>query len=307
MSQHSEQRAPSTAHIRSFVGRHPVSSFLVLAYVGLWTCWMPILFLGAPPRPFSALAVIVGLAVPAFLVTAVTSGRDGVRQLVHRSVRWRVGLRWYLVAVLAIPLGTLAVAMLLGTPSVDGSLAVWFGLELLLALVTVQLFEEVGWVGFAQYTLQGRYGPMRTSLLLGTAFGLIHLPTYFRAPITGRQVVGVLVTMVMVIPLSILLRILIAWLSNRTALSVLLAALLHASFNTASGSEFLGRLGAGPVASLLPLAVVAVLGLVVAVATKGRLGYDPGRTAEPEVAVPGRRPPLEHARIALASPREHVG
>ena len=63
--------------VRSFVGRHPVGCYLVLAFVIFWASWMPVLFFGAPPRPFSAIGAVLGLALPGFLITAATDGRAG--------------------------------------------------------------------------------------------------------------------------------------------------------------------------------------------------------------------------------------
>jgi hypothetical protein len=39
---------------------------------------------------------VLGSAVPAFVVTALVSGRAGVWDLARRSLRWRVPLRWYI-------------------------------------------------------------------------------------------------------------------------------------------------------------------------------------------------------------------
>ena len=44
----------------SFVGRHPVGTYLVLAFAIFWASWMPVLFFGAPPRLFSAVGAILG-------------------------------------------------------------------------------------------------------------------------------------------------------------------------------------------------------------------------------------------------------
>ena len=58
----------------SFVGRHPVGSYLVLAFAIFWASRMPVLFFGAPPRPFSAVGAIFGLAVPVFLMMCARRG-----------------------------------------------------------------------------------------------------------------------------------------------------------------------------------------------------------------------------------------
>jgi uncharacterized protein len=73
--------------VMSFVRRHPVVSYLVLASAIFWASWMPVLIFDAPPRPFSAVGAILGLALPAFLMTAATDGRAGVRDLLRRTLR----------------------------------------------------------------------------------------------------------------------------------------------------------------------------------------------------------------------------
>jgi hypothetical protein len=47
------------------------------------------------------------LALPAFLVTAATSGKAGVLDLLGRCLRWRGAVRWYLIALLGLPVATL--------------------------------------------------------------------------------------------------------------------------------------------------------------------------------------------------------
>ena len=101
----------------SYVGRHPVASYLVVAFAIFWASWMPVLLFGAPPRLFSAVGAILGLALPAFLVTAATEGRAAVHDLLRRTLRWRVGLGWYLLAILAIPVGALLLAPLFLGPA----------------------------------------------------------------------------------------------------------------------------------------------------------------------------------------------
>jgi membrane protease YdiL (CAAX protease family) len=193
-------------------------------------------------------------------------------------------LRWA-IALCAIPVGAVMAAWLLLGASPDDVLgdgglrlvAVFF-VEVLIALVTVQLFEELAWTGLVQHRLQRRHGAMRASLLVAPAFAMIHLPTYFiGAPVTGEKAVAVLMQMTVVIVFAAFFRVLVTWTYNVTASSVLMASTLHASFNTASGSTFVGHLApegaSGSMASFLPLLSVVALACVVTLGSRGGLGF----------------------------------
>jgi len=262
--------------MRSFVGRHPVGSFLVAAYAIFWASWLPVLFLGAPPRVFSALGAILGLALPAFLVTAAADGTPGVRDLVGRALRWRVGIGWYLAALLAIPVGALLLApMFLGLAPVEGLQQNWpllftaFVPQLLLALVSVQFFEELGWSGLLQHRLQARHGPLKASLLVALAFAFLHVPTYLSVPLSGPSAVRDLSVLIIVMPFAVCFRILIAFAYNRTAYAVLIAAITHASFNEAS--ELISPNVPGPLGQVLAFAATGLLALLAVVLSRGAL------------------------------------
>lgn len=287
-----------TSSIRGLIRHRPVAAFLVLSFVGMWLSLLPVLLFGAPMRLFSAIGAASGLALPAFLVTAITGGRVGVRDLAGRALRWRVGVHWYALAILGIPAGVVLIAATFLGPAPLGALADrWtlllkvFAPEVLIALVTIQLFEEIGWAGFVQHRLQGRHGALLASLLVAPAFALIHLPTYFvGGPITGEKVLLVLVQMLPIALFAVFFRVLITWLYNGGGQSILLAALLHASFNTTSGPGLTPALVPASAAMWLPLAAVAALAALAVVATRGRLGYRrQGDVAAPREVSPGAR------------------
>lgn len=220
----------------------------------------------------------MGLALPAFLVTAATDGKAGVRDLLRRTLRWKVGPGWYLLAALAIPVGALLLASIfLGQAPLQGFLGNWsmlftaFVPQLLLALVTVQFFEELGWAGFVQHRLQARHGALKASLLVALAFAFLHLPTYLRAPISANSAVRDLSVLAIVIPFAIAFRILITYAYNRAAYAVLVAAITHASFNEAS--ELIAPNVQSPLTQVLAFASTALLALLAGVVSKGTLGY----------------------------------
>ena len=287
------------------MARHPVAAFLVMVYALGWSTLLAADYLGLPMLLVSSLGVVSGLALPAFLVTAATGGKAGVRDLLGRCLRWRVGIGWYLLASLGLLTATLLVASAFPGVAPFQALAQKWSLfftmflpGILIPLVITHLFEEAGWTGFMQDTLQKRRGPLLASILVAPAFVLFHLPlSFLEAPrITLAVVQLALVQLAVQAIVVVFFRVGITWLYNVTGRSVLIVALFHSSFNSAgTGSEyarrFIEELIAGPAVLLIPMVVVAVLAVLVAVLTRGRLGYEPKRAAprpasEPPVIQP---------------------
>src|SRR5215213_9553845 len=141
---------------RRGVVRHPVLTFMLVSLGAYFvTVAIPpivnseILPFGLPLHGVVGGALGVGFA--AFLVTAALSGRAGVADLVRRTVRWRVPVRWYLVGLLTVPVGATLLSLAIYGPR---ALAAPFGgwpralaevaAVFLLQLVLFQLAEEIG-------------------------------------------------------------------------------------------------------------------------------------------------------------------
>ena len=284
------QRPDSSSSLRDLAARHPVAAFLVMGYTLAWTIQLAAFQLGLSLRLLSSLSMIFGLALAAFLVTAVTAGKAGVRDLVGRCLRWRVGIRWYLLALLGLLVGTLLLASaFVGLAPLQVLVQEWplfftmFVPEILIAFVLIQLWEEAAWTGFMQDTLQERHGPLLASLMVAPAFALGHL----MINLLEQPLVFAFVFVAVQAVIGIFLRVVIMWLYNGAGRSVLIVALFHSAFNSATGSggmRFTGELISGPEAQWVPLAVLAVVAVVVAVLTRGRLGYEFERAAGPAEA-----------------------
>ncbi|MET0833981.1 MAG: CPBP family intramembrane glutamic endopeptidase, partial [Actinomycetota bacterium] len=226
---------------------------------------------------WGSLGTIFGVALAAVLVVAASDGRAGVRDLARRSLRWRVGVRWYLLAVLGLPVVVLAGAIaLFGTAALAALAGDWRLLftrvlpVLLLQLALFQLAEEVGWMGFLQARLQDRHGPLKASLLVTVPFALWHLPDLF----AQLGLATALIFLPILAAAHLCARVVLGWLYNATGASVLLVAVLHASFDTTVNR--VGLFIPGPDGTALVLAtgafLLAAVGLVVA--TRGRLAYE---------------------------------
>src|SRR5215218_10504676 len=114
---------------QGLLARHPLLFYVLIAYGGTWIIWLPFLLsadgLGlmsfSSPLPLivaGGLGTFTGPALAAFIMTGVTEGRESIRRLLQKIVLWRVGLRWYLFALLGLP-----VILALGAIVVPGNLA----------------------------------------------------------------------------------------------------------------------------------------------------------------------------------------
>jgi membrane protease YdiL (CAAX protease family) len=307
-----DRRLAPHSPLRGLVASHPVVAFLVLAFGFGWISLIPILLaengfgvvpVELPVTVVQTIATVLGLALPAFLVTAASGGKEGVRDLVGRLLRWRVGLHWYLFVVFGLLLGVVLTAIVLHGAAPLGALAQNWALLFTVFLPGVvvpflhtNLWEELGWTGFLQSTLQDRRGPLVASLIVVPFFALFHLPARFVAgwivdehtPLAQVPSValGYFVSTVVV---AVFLRILIMWIYNGSGRSLIIVGLFHSAFNMTIGTQVMPELLNLPASetSLMCLGVLAVLTVGVVVFTRGRLAYK----ARPAGAVGGAAQP----------------
>jgi uncharacterized protein len=158
---------------QSVLARHPLASYFLITFAFSWLLYLPALLtfygvLSLSPQIVGLLTIagLLGPILSGFVMTSVSEGRPGMVRLLRRIVLWRVGLRWYLFALIGIP-----VVMVFGTIIRPGALGSFdisaqpFTLVYLSALVSMvliggPLFEEPGWTGFAQPRLQRLHGPL---------------------------------------------------------------------------------------------------------------------------------------------------
>ena len=288
------QPAPHYSAPRRLVARHPVAAFLVMVFAFTYlTALVPLLTQRAIlPFGLTLWGTLIGLfcCAPAFLVVAATHGRAGVRDLARRSLRWRVGLKWYLVALLGLPIATLLCASaLFGLAPLRALVDRWqllFTLVvpmLLFRVVVLNLTEEIGWMGFLQDLLQESYGPLKASVLVTIPFALWHLPSWMlELGFTIAQLHLALAVTVLFGVSHLTARVFEMWLYNNANRSVLLVTLFHSTFNTTvSPRGFGGEFIPSGAALLIATGVVAAAAMLVVIFTRGRLSYEPERTPQP--------------------------
>jgi membrane protease YdiL (CAAX protease family) len=219
--------------------RHPTLTFFLLTFLLTWMVWVP---RALHPDGWAGTVGAFWSWMPAVaaVVTAAVLGRDALRDLGARLVRWRVGWQWYVLVLLGpaafwglVWSATAAAGWSdeLGRPilleqGVAGVLVI-----LLVLVLTDGLGEETGWRGFALPRLLHRYGPIAASLLLGVVWALWHLPLFWTEgyPLAGSSPWVLLLELPAV-------AVVFTWIFQRTDGSALLAILLHAGLNLSTMS-----------------------------------------------------------------------
>lgn len=282
--------------MQTLIRKHPVASYLLLAFALSWLGILAVIRGGAIPAPpdeaqrlfaMVYLAMLVGPSVAGITITSVTGGTRALREFRDRLLKWRVPGRWYAAALLTAPLTLIAVIMLLSVTSADfvpgivgggggggvlfesGSRASFLLLGLLVG-VGAGFFEELGWTGVAIPKMRARYGAVMTGLLLGLVWGAWHFLAILWG--SGSSFGSIPITLFMVVALFAFLppyRVLMVWVYDRTQ-SLFVAVLMHTSL-TAS-MLILGPAVVGGALVAYDLVFGALLWALVALVTWTRRG-----------------------------------
>jgi len=279
--------------IKAFIKKHPLLSYFALAFA---ISWGGVLFVAGGPGGISANSeasemqvtflypvLIVGPSVAGILLTALLYGRAGLSEFRSRLLKWRVGARWYVVALLTAPLSVTAAVLALSLSSsefVPSILTTSDKTSLLLigifAGLMVGIFEELGWTGFAIPRMKLRYGILGTGLIVGVLWGAWHFPPFF----WGSGAASGTLPLALFLPVLLFTwlpayRVLMVWVYDRTE-SLLVAMLMHVSL--VASNVILVPLATGVALVTYDLVWAAVLWVVVgavAVANGGHLSRQP--------------------------------
>ena len=278
--------------IKAFAKNHPVLSFFALAFTLSWGAVLMVVgpsgFLGTKEisevlNPFLYVAMVVGPSVAGILFTGLLYGRAGLREFGSRLLRWRVGARWYAVALLTAPLLMMAALFALSLTSPvylpgiiiadDKATVVLSGI---MGGLTAGIFEELGWTGFAIPRMRLRYGVLGTGLFVGVLWGAWHFPLFSGSGNSSGTVPPGLYLLVLLFSVLPAFRVLMVWVYDRTG-SLLVAILMHVSL-TASTLILMPLATSGVTAVTYDLVLAAALWVVVgavALANHGHLTRQP--------------------------------
>ena len=231
----------------SLIRRHPLLAYYVLTFALSWGGFLLVVGSSslvttnwqADEKFVSAILVMLaGPSIAGLLMTGLVDGRAGYRDLALRLRTWRVGLRWYALAILPAPIVSAGVLLALSIPfpllTAGDKTAVALGG---LGAAVTTILEEVGWTGFAVPRLRRRYSVPMTGLIVGVLWGLWHFLQ--QVAISGTYAGGIpLPTFVTLSALAAVAnltayRVLMVWVYDCTD-SLLVTTLMHGSLRASS-------------------------------------------------------------------------
>jgi membrane protease YdiL (CAAX protease family) len=233
-------------NLLTLVRQFPVATFVLLAYAGAWTLWIPRwLSPSLGDGRYAPAAHLIGSLAPALAamfvarVVGASSVSGGWSALRTRITRWRAPTRWWLIAAF----GPIAILLVGGTYQwCHSGVALDFN-ELLrsdeypglppLALISAQIAcygfgEEIGWRGFLYPSLRWRWrerhGLLACAFVVSVVWAGWHLPL-LASNSTYREMNGALIAgwFVSMVTGSVLT----AWLFEHTDGSVPAVAIFH--------------------------------------------------------------------------------
>jgi membrane protease YdiL (CAAX protease family) len=256
--------------VSKFLERHSLSLGIIVMFLLTW----PIALADAGILPFKFPFVVslvqgYGIFFASLIMTWQTRGKRGTVALLSRFLTWRVGWRWYLVALLLVPAIDLVAVFInaaLDQTPVDFSnvhATKIFGPAANLPLFILPFFvvdiltngEEIGWRGYILPRLELKYSALTSALILAVIWGFWHLPR-FLAPGNDSSFA---LTMIEIIARSVLL----AWVYNNAKGSLLLVSLMHSAGNVSG--VFLPLANTQTGSNQTTLAIATFIEIVVAI------------------------------------------
>lgn len=225
--------------LKIFLTKYSVIIFFIFVFAISWSA----IYIIAGPDGFPinqdqamvmGMAILLGPVTACIILTGLTSGRSGFRELLSRLFKWRAGAGWYAAALLIAPLSTAVILALFSLFSSEFQPNIVLSVDKLNLIISgiiggsiVGLFEELGWTGFAIPRLKRIHGTVSTGVIVGIIWGAWHFPLFWEV----NSFRSLLLFVLLIVRLFSWLppyRILMVWIYNKTE-SLFLIILMHLS------------------------------------------------------------------------------
>jgi len=265
----------------------PLAIFFCLGAVSSWIVWLwpikqqgwlTLSILGSRfDFPFILIKLVIGNCLPGILavVWVLFEGKDQFRLMLCTLTKWRVPIKWYILAV-ALPCGVSLVsldAVLFYFPTQHSfPPAIEFLKSLLMTLPFGPLWEELAWRAFALRKLESRYSRLVSALLLGVYWAVWHIPLWLTQLnlVPDNKISILLAASINLAAWSVIW----TYVYDRSSRSLPVVILLHATYVAASSQES----AVVPHLNIYVIYVSAILAVCLAVVLGRTLRRNEGQT-----------------------------
>jgi membrane protease YdiL (CAAX protease family) len=218
------------ARITAVLRKYPITAFFTLALAVTWLAFIPYYYSTDSIPWFTFGPMLAGITM-----AAVTGGFAHVKSLLAAAFRWKVKPIWY-VAAIGLPFASQYLSVLLN-PLFGSAAPVWGNIPPVMEIIPMvalllvfsgPIGEEIGWRGFALPRLLEKYSALAASLILGSIWAIWHLPLILVNDFTAHGAFMPVIAAVM-----------FTWVFQNSKGSVLLAILMHASYQ--NSVRYLGK------------------------------------------------------------------
>ena len=229
-------------NLSSWIKRNQILLFFLLTLAISWAIWIPatVAKIHGEASILAPEGLIGGLArwlpgLMAILLSFLILGKTGIGGLFQPIRIWRVGLFWYIFALvfqMIVFYGGKAIDTLFGnlyevtSPlySVYGAQAAFMAPVVILFAFPGAFAEELGWRGFVLPRLQNKFNALLSSIVVAIFWGAWHIPLriYF-GDLGANEHAGYVLAVIDFIPIAIIY----TWIYNNTKGSLLLVTLFH--------------------------------------------------------------------------------
>jgi uncharacterized protein len=217
------------------IKNHPVIAFYILAFVFSWLGWIPQALYGRGLSSFDSpllnFLAVGGPTLAAVTVILLIKEKGGLRKLFGALFKLRISIIWYVFVfgfwfvVTAIVLGIRAI---FGQALPSFSQFGWIGLfPVFVTMLLFNVWEEIGWRGFALPRLQESYNDLKIVLIMGLLGSLWHLPLMLNPASSMSRLpwYGFIISILSFTVIS-------TWLYEHTHRSLFFVSVFHAMSNT---------------------------------------------------------------------------
>jgi len=222
--------------------------FFAITFCFSWLLWLPFVLdgIGIIQLPVSVTSIMTlsvmlgafGPMVAAIILIGRNQGRAGIKAYFRNAFSFRIKPIYYILAFLLPLLVTACAHYIVNFTGLDALPANLMpeGLAIPVAVLIIPYFifiliagggqEEFGWRGYAQEPLQQRFGILGGSMLLGTAWGLWHLPLWFMTG-EGHAYYSFFAFLLFTVSMSVI----IGWIYNASGKKLVVPWIMHAISN----------------------------------------------------------------------------